>query len=59
VCFLERARDLDRDVENLRDFELRGRHLAAQGDAVDVLGGDVVSVIVNSDFVDRENVRVI
>ena len=59
VSFFERTRYLNCDVEDLGSFKVRGSHLAAQRDAVDEFGGDVVSAFVDADFVNRENVWMI
>jgi hypothetical protein len=59
VCFFERAADLDREIENLGYLERRRGHPATQRDTIDELGGDVVAAVVNSDFVNSENVWMI
>ncbi len=56
VRFFKCTRDLDRDVEYFGNFQRRRCHLPAQRHAVDELGGDVMVSVVNSDFVNRENV---
>ena len=55
----QRRRDLDGDVEDLREWRFAAAHALAQRHAVDVFGGDEVTVADAPDVVDGEDVRMI